>query len=804
MRKNLLFILLITGSFLATISLHAQNPSTINVNSLSDQQIQQIANELNSRGLSIDEAAQLARAQGATPTQIEQVKRRIQELQMGKGGSVSNPGANTLQASEIAREAFSEKAMISASPEVQRIFGFQLFNSENLTFEPPVNIPTPKNYVLGIGDQIQITIWGASQATYQLNIEKNGAIQIPDLGPIYVSGMEFSTAQNNIKKRLTAIYNGMEGGSPNTYAEISISELRSIKINVIGEVMAPGTYTLPATASAFNALYLSGGPNENGSFRDIRLIRDNKTIRTIDVYDYLINANTLNNIQLREQDILYIPTYQKRIDANGAFKRTGIFELTEKETLKDLIRYLGGFADNAYQSQLSLTRITGTEKKVIDISQSVFESFVPTNGDSITAGTIIDRYENRINISGAVFRPGTFELTPGLTLSQLITKAQGVRENYYSNRGLILRLQDDLSPKTISFNVKEVLEGKTDLSLQREDQVIIEDIFNLREKRFVRIQGQVQRPGEYDYSDDLSLKELIVKAGGLNEAASQSYIELARRRNYAEAAEMSEEIVKLYQFDIDRELNIDAEGEAFALQPFDYIYVRKAPSYFEQRTVSISGEVRYPGNYSISSKNERISDLITRAGGFTQNAFIKGSRMQRANRQAAISREAIQHNTNDSLLAKAEDQLNNEQLELRMEEIIKQPGSVYDYILKDGDRIIIPEESQEVRISGEVLNPIGLAYENGRNMKYYINRSGGFSERAQKGKVFVIYSDGTTQVTRNYLWHNYPPLQPGCQIIIPPKPEKTRTDQTAKWLAVASTMSSLAVAITAIISNTRN
>ena len=536
-------------------------------------------------------------------------------------------------------------------------------------------------------------------------------------------------------------------------------------------------------------------PNENGSFRNIRLIRDNQTIKTIDVYDYLINANTLNNIQLREQDIIYIPTYEKRVEATGAFKRTGVFELTETEKLSDLIRYLGGFSDNAYQFQLSLTRITGKEKKIIDVSQSVFDSFVPINGDSIVAGTIIDRYENRVNISGAVFRPDTYELTPGLTLSRLISNAQGVREDYYSNRGLIIRLKEDLSPQTLSFNVNDVLQGKTDISLQREDQVIIEDIFSMRQKRTIHIFGQIQKPGEYDYTNDLTLKELIFKAGGFTEAASQSYIELARRHTYEEAAQMTDEIVKLFQFDIDRELNLDSEGEKFSLQPFDYVYVRRAPSYHEQRTVTISGEVRYPGAYSISSKNERISDLIVRAGGFTPNAYIKGARMERVNQQAAISREAIQYSSIDTLLEKAEKQLSNDQLELRLEEILRKPGTIYDYILKDGDNIIIPEISQEVHVSGEVLNPISLAFEEGRNMKYYINRSGGFSQRAKKGKVFIIYSDGTTQVTHNFMWHNYPPLQPGCQIIIPKKPEKEKIDQSSKWLAITSTMASLLIAI---------
>lgn len=780
-------------------ALQAQNPASVNVNNLSDQQIQQIVNEVNARGLTIDQAAQMAQMQGATPLQIEQLKQRIQNLNSSKGTTTPNNAVRNEKTNSRAKEEFSKKAVVNASPEVKRIFGFQLFNSENLTFEPPVNIPTPQNYVLGIDDELTISIWGASQQTYQLRIETNGAVNIPDVGPVYVSGIEFSKAKELIKKRLIAIYQGMDGPSPNTYAEVSISNLRSIKINVIGEVMAPGTYTLPSTASAFNALYLSGGPNENGSFRNIQIIRDNKTLKSIDVYDYLLNANMQGNIQLREQDIIYIPTYQKRVEASGAFKRTGIFELNEKEKLSDLIRYLGGFTDQAFKGQLSLTRITDKEKKVIDISESIYDSFIPSNGDSIFASAIIDRYENRINISGAVFRPGTYELTEGLTLSGLIKKAQGLKENYFSNRGLIVRLQKDLTPMTLSFNVNDALKGINDIPLQREDQVIIQDIFSMQQKRTIHIMGEVQKPGIFDYSDNMTLKDLIFEAGGFTEAASESFIELARRRNYTESNQVSDEIVKLYQLNIDRNLKLDSKGDTLHLQPFDYIYVRKAPSYHEQRTVYISGEVRYPGAYSIGSKKERISDLISRSGGLLPNAFIKGARMNRINQQKDLKLEVLRNNLPDSLLVKAEKQIDSNQLELRLDDILKNPGSPFDYVLKDGDQITIPEISQEVRISGEILNPLGLAYQKGRGLKYYIDRSGGFSSNALKRKTFVIYSDGTTQVTHNFFGRNYPEIEPGCQIVVPQKPEKLRTDQTGKWLGIASTMATIAIAISTLL-----
>lgn len=777
----------------------AQDPSTINVNNLSNQQIQQIANEVKARGLNIDEAAAFAQTKGATPTQIEELKRRIQELNFSQGKSVANPGATTVKTSNLSREAFSEKAKIQASAETKKIFGFQLFNSENLTFEPPVNIPTPQNYVIGIQDELTISIWGASQQTYQLSVETNGAINIPDIGPVYVAGMEFTKAKELIKRRLVAIYQGMEGATPNTYAEVSISNLRSIKVNVIGEVMAPGTYTLPSTASAFNALYLSGGPNENGSFRNIQILRDNKVIKNIDVYDYLINANTQGNIQLREQDVIYIPTYKKRVEAKGAFKRTGIFELTEKEKLSDFIRYVGGFTDEAFKSQLSLTRITDSERKVMDIAQADFDNFTPSNGDILVASGIIDRYENRVTINGAVFRPGVYALTEGLTLSGLIKKAQGVKENYFSNRGQIIRLQENLKPMTVSFNVDEILKGTKDIQLQREDQIIIQDIFSMSQKKNVTILGEVQNPGEFDFSEKMTLKDLIFRAGGFTEAASESFIEVARRHNYAEANQMSDELVKLFQFTIDRALKLDNSADTFHLQAYDYVYVRKAPSYYQQRTVTILGEVKYPGPYSIGSKNERISDLINRAGGLTPNAFVKGARMERANQQTSEVLKTLNNTVPDSISEKAKSQIQSNSLELRLTDILNKPGTAFDYILKDGDQIIIPEVAQEVRISGEILNPIGLAYQEGKPLKYYIDRSGGFSSNAQKRKTFVIYSDGTTLVTRTGLWRNYPSIEPGCQIIVPKKPEKQRNDQTGKWLGIASTMATVAIALSTLL-----
>lgn len=793
--KPLVFIFFI---FASLITLKAQNPTTIDVNSLTDQQIELILNEVTARGLSIEQATQMARMQGATSEQIDEILKRIQERKENQDPSEIKTTTNKILKEQPLKDKQSKKSEFTPTQKEKQIFGFQFFNTENLSFEPAVNIPTPLHYIMGIGDELSISVWGASQKTYKLKVDPSGTINIPDVGSIFISGIEFIKAKELITKRLISIYQGISGPSPNTFCEIAVSNFRSIVINVIGEVKNPGTYTIPATASAFNALYLSGGPNENGSFRNIQIIRDNQIIKTIDVYAYLIDSKTSENIQLREQDIVYIPVYQKRISANGAFKRPGLFELKTNEKLSDLIRFSGGFSEDAYKSKLSIVRFTDKERKQIDVQASIFDSFLMTNGDSVVAARTLKSFQNRVSINGAVYMPGNYELIESMKLSELIKRAEGVQENYF-NRGMIFRKKEDWSPEIISFNVKEVISGNTDLILLNDDQVFIQDIFKMREKRTINIYGEVQNPGEYKFADNMTLKDIVFKAGGLKESASESFIELARRHSYLESTIIQDELVKLYQFEIDRNLKIEAGRDTFKLQPFDYVYIRKAPSYNVQRTVYIDGEVKYPGAYSIQSKNERVSDLIRRAGGILPNASIKGANMKRVNIQAQKNIDILQSTIADSLLSKVETQISNSQLELRLENILNNPGTEFDYLLKDGDHLTIPEESQEVRISGEIQNPIGLAFVNGKNLRYYIDRNGGFADKANKRKVFVIYSDGTTQVTKNFIFSIYPNPEPGCQIVIPPKPEKIRIDSTGKWLSIASTLASILLVVNNLI-----
>jgi len=452
--------LLILGLFV--FQLPAQKASNVDVNSLTDQQIQMLVQQATMQGLTFEQAIQMAKAQGATQDQIDQVTIRVKGM-TDKGNikdkttsrKVLRDKNGMIIEGEESLYDYSQKAEFEASEKLKKIFGFQFFNSEKLTFEPSVNIPVPKDYALGVNDELTINVWGGSQQTYQVTVDQGGSIYIPGLGQINLLGVTLEDARRIIKQRLTSIYSGMRGSNANTWAEISISNLRSIKVNVIGEVMAPGTYTIPATASAFNAIYLSGGPNEFGSFRNIKIIRDNKVVMMLDVYDFLINSETKSNIALRDQDIIYVPTYEIRVDVQGSIKRTGYFELKKGETMEKLLKYSGGFGNDAYKSSISVNRITDTQKMIVDVNAKQFNSFLPLNGDSITAGIVLDRFENRINITGAVYRPGTYAMTPDMKLSDLIQKAQGLTENVFKNRCvffLIFRISEKCCSMYISMS----------------------------------------------------------------------------------------------------------------------------------------------------------------------------------------------------------------------------------------------------------------------------------------------------------------------------------------------------------------
>lgn len=804
--KYILFVAVILFTFQSK-PVYSQNinPASVNVQELDDQQIDRIILEIEKRGLSLQQAIGLAKAQGATQMQINQLTARIQEKNLRSGTqNMANPNVPQNFMEEEDTTYLGQKEEIIPTEKERQIFGFSFFNQKNLSFEPSVNMPLPEDYILGIGDQIMISVWGASQASYPVQVSSNGTINIPDVGPVQVSGKTLKLVKGTITSRLTGIYNGMTGAEPNTWAEVSFVSGRSIKINVIGEAFTPGTYTLPATSTAFNALYLSGGPNKNGSFRKIKIIRNGKKEQILDVYDFLINANAKVNIQLQDQDIVYIPTFENRVEISGEFKRTGYFELLEQETMADAIQMAGGFAENAYQNSLYLTRKTKKEKKLHDIPNDLFESFTLKNGDEVYAGSILDRYENRVSITGAVFRPGAYALTEGMTLSQLIQKAEGLKEEAFMQRGTITRRMDNYQLESIPFNIRDVLNGTSDLALQAEDLLTIRSVFDMQEEQIINVYGEVQEPGEYIFFKNLTLSDVIFNAGGFKESADIAFVEIARRLNYEEIGKTGNKLSHIHQFSISRNLELSRTDAEFKIFPFDQIYIRRAPGFRKPGTVRINGEVLYAGSYSISDKNEKLTDLIKRAGGLTPEAWVQGASLTRT---ISLSEEEWQAKQRlekmDSLAVDEIEKVEQVVIGIELTEVLQNPESNENLILQAGDVLFIPQQLQTVRVSGNVMSAVALTFVEGKKVKHYVQYSGGFAQRSKKTKVYVRYPNGITASTHSFLgFKKYPDIMPGCEIIVPAKPEKAGWG-AGQWVALGSGLASLAVSIATVANLTK-
>lgn len=796
MLKRLLFAFVI--ALLSSVSMvqaqSLQDIHKVDVDKLTDIQVEKIRKEINNRGLTIEQASELAKARGASETQIMKLKTKLYQP---AAEAPADQESTEVAVDDDATDVVVQKRVVTAA-EKSNIFGHSLFNSKNLTFNPSSSIPVPMNYVVNIGDELSVVVWGNSQQNFSLPVSKSGTVNLPNVGVFSVAGQEFRVVRANILSKLTAIYSDMKGSEPQTFAEVTMGSTRSIQVNIVGESNMPGTYTLPGTASVFNALFLSGGPNENGSFRSIQVIRNNKVIQTVDVYDYLLNKNAEANINLRDQDIVYIPVYTTKVTTSTGFKRNAIFEVAAGETLADVFDYAGGFSDAAaITEKVNVKRLSESGFEQMTINVKDIASCELRNGDNIYVNKRYLEYSNAVKIEGAVYEPGDYELKDGMKLSELIAQAGGVISNYYANRGLITRLDDKRFPEILPFDVQQVIDGSFDVQLRSEDQVLIKSIFDVGEAKYVRIEGEVLEPGTFPFQKKMKLKDLILLASGMTESASEASIEVARRLNYEEAAEVTKQSVNLFTIEVNRDLTLSGEDAEFELMPYDYIYIRRAPSYEIQRTVTISGEVKYPGKYVISNRDERISDLIERAGGLTDFAYPDAAYMNRGldERQKEMVRKINSHKegADEDIEVKLE---MNQLLELQLANIMKSPGSEVDYILKEGDEIVIPVKKEEIWVNGSVLNPSGLAYQ-GKKVKHYIDAAGGFEKNAKKHKTFVVYPNGSSASTKGFFHRNYPTVMPGSQIVVPAKPEREKTPAST-WVALASTISSIAISVVAV------
>lgn len=779
------------------------NLSNATNKNLSDNEIKNLVIKMQENGVSSEQIMAIARQKGASESQIQELMKRIEEEQTEKR---TEQYVQTPSPKKSTKTLFSQKKNVAATNMLKQIFGFQFFNTENLTFDPNENVEISDEYILSTGDNIQINVYGISQQTYSLEIEKSRAINIQGIGPIYIGGLPLGKAKNIIKSRLSTIYGGMKGQNPNTFVSISVGNISGINVNIIGEANLPGTYTLPATAKVLKALYLAGGPGENGSFREIELIRKGKKIATIDIYKYLVNGDSRENVQLQNNDVILIKPYIQRIFIKGAFKRNGIFEAKPGESVANMIQYAGGFNTFAYNKQVNLTRNNDESLTIKTVEANDYINTPVENGDIIEAIKVSNRFANRVAIKGAVFRPGEYELTPPMTLQQLITKAGGVKEEAFLDKGIVTRRNDKMELQTISFSVKDVIAGKEKVFLQREDEVLISTIFEMREKQTVRISGAVQSPGLYNFTENMTLEDLIFIAGGFLEKASSSNIEIVRRIDNETALSDTDKLTETYTVAVNKDLKLDSPNNQMKLEPFDEIYVRETPGFSKREgIVQIMGEVNYTGEYGIATKRERISDLIERAGGLTEEGYAAGASLRR---KVILSEAEI---TAKKQIFEQDSTMSNETVQkikyttvaINLAEILKNKRSKIDLFLEDGDKILIPRKLQTVKVSGAVLNPLSLTYKEHLNVKDYINMSGGFSLQAKKRKVYVIYPNGEAHATTGAIFRNYPKVVPGCEIIVPEKPQIDKTASAQKWIGIGSGLASIAASVAALISISR-
>lgn len=808
MMKRIASVLLLICLSVSYVQLHAQtkgismqNIAEVKVDELSDDQIKQFIAEFKNAGYGINQLEQLAIQRKMPVAEVQKLKSRIEKLEQ-KTSTIDNNTFNRTYSDEA--EKPKDKAEEAFQSLEKKVFGAELFNNKNLTFEPNLKIATPANYVLGPDDELVIDIYGYNEATYKLKVTPEGFLRIPVVGPIQVAGSTIEQAKRKIVGQLTGIYSEIETG--NTSVNITLGAIRSIKINILGEVNMPGTYTLPSLATVFNALYASGGPNKNGSFRNIKVIRNGKVIATVDVYDFLMKGELKNNVRLQDQDVIKIAAYENRVELTGEVKRPAYYEAKKGETLANLIAYAGGFTDVAYKDRIKVVRNTNKEYSVADIPNEMFGMFTPQSGDVFEVGKIIDRFTNRVTIRGAVFRPGAYALEDGMTLSKLIKKADGLKEDAFTSRAIIYRLKEDNSNELISFDVNEVLAGKNDIQLKREDLIEINSKLLLKEEYNIIIAGEVLRPGKYPFAENARVEDLIVAAGGLKESASRKKIEIARRFKN-DGTSVANETATIIQYEVNDDLK---NAKDIILQPYDIITIYAVPGYTDQKMVVVEGEVNFPGKYTISQKTDRVSDLIKRAGGANNYAFIDGAVLIRTKRLSEAEKiirqnkiEALTKETKDT--TRLQDIIDREVGSLTtivgidMKKILKNPGSKADLLVEEGDLISIPSIKQTVKVSGEVLYPVRIPYASFKSCASYIRGAGGYTQRALKSRVYVVYANGSARATKNFVFFNiHPKLKPGAEVIVPTKQERKRT--TAVEIAsVSASLTTLAVLVVTLL-----
>lgn len=817
MKKLALFLLLLMWGALEAFS------------QVSDDQVIKMVRDAQQQGLGQQEIAVMLIQKGVTKEQIQRLKtayekgtlnlegadQKVQQQQV-RERSVSDeqPGKETqiLQEQKVDGDKAGLPDLKSLSAQMDKekkgqarpndVYGRNIFNNTLLTFEPRLNIATPDNYVLGPEDEVIIDVWGASENTLRQVISPDGNIIVAGIGPIQLSGLTAEQANKRIKREFEKIYAGI--GAGNTFVKLSLGNIRSIQVNVMGEVAVPGTYTLPSLASLFHALYHAGGVSKIGSLRSIKIYRSGKEVADVDVYDYIMEGKTDQNIILQDGDVVVVEPYQNLVRVEGKIKRPMVYELRNHENLENLFGYAGGFTGDSYKETVRIIRKSGRELQVYNIDKEDFAHFELTDGDQVTIGGILPRFENKAEIKGAVFREGLYAIGDKIrTLKQLVDKAEGVRGDAFLNRAVLYREKPDLTIEVMAVDMAALLNNEIeDIPLKKNDVLYIPSIFDLQEDYTIAVKGAVGYPGTYKYVDNMTLEDAVVQAGGLLESASTVKVDVARRIKNPKSTEVGEIRAETFTFTLKDGLVVEGPAE-FTLKPFDEVYIRRSPGYQKQQNVFIRGEVMFGGEYTLVKKGERLSDLVKKAGGLTSEAYPEGARLIRLKTEDEMAKERtllklVQQGGKDSIDIKQLDLGKNYPVGIELEEALNNPGSNFDVILKEGDLLEVPEYNGTVKISGAVMYPNTVVFKEKAKLSYYISQAGGYAERAKKNRAFVIYMNGTVALAKG----TRTKIKPGCEIIVPTK-QPRKGMSLAEIMSLASSTTSMAAMVTSILNMTK-
>ena len=781
---------------------------------------QQIAKDLLRKGVTMDQVNRIKRKMenqkttgvGATMTERERTRKApakngAVELQSTKQ---EKDKMNTTEREDMMMGEldflFPDSTMMYMMREEKKkkeIFGHRIFQNKDVAFEASYNLPTPANYKLGSGDEVVIDIWGASQSTIQETISPDGNIYVENLGPVHLSGLTVTQANNYLKKQLGQIYSSISGDEPESNIRLSLAQNRTIQVHVMGEVENPGTYAMSSFATIFNALYQAGGVNEVGTLREVKVYRNDKMVATYDVYDFILNGNSDMGIRLEDNDVVSVDAYKNLVSVTGNVKRPMYYEVLDDETLAQLMKYAGGFAGNAYKEDVRLIRNGKREREIYTLNAAEQQSFILADGDSVSVDSIMPSFANMVEVKGAVYRPGQFQMDGRVnTVKQLIECAGGLKDDAFMNRAILNRRNPNNTMENLAINLEALMSGKVaDVALRKNDVLLVTSLFDMQEVQTVTIFGEVAFPGTYEYVENMSVEDFIVNAGGLTEAASTAKVDVARRVKNSRATSASDTISHRYSFAISDGLIVEGNPN-FTLMPFDEVYVRKSPGYFKQENVVIEGEVLFNGTYALEKKNQRLSELVASAGGLTPQAYAQGARLVRA---MTDEEKARLETTMETSLQMAKDKADSLAIRnkimnqtdypvgIELDKALAKPGSDADVTLRDGDRLIIPQYSNTVKMSGEVMYVNTVSYKKGKGLNYYLDQAGGYSNEAKKSKVYIVYMNGTV-ARANRLNRNA--IQPGCEIVVPMK-DKERL-KTTEILSLGSTSASLATVIIAL------